>query len=101
MFEKKISYVIILLLLITILWCGCTEEETVITDVTGTIRYLDLEGGFYGIISDDGDKYDPINLMDELEIDGLKVKFSAKILKDQASTHMWGTMIEITEIEKM
>ena len=65
---------------------------------TGTIQYIDLEGGFYGIVDDDGDKYDPVNLQDEFQEDGLRVKFSFKILTNTVSTHMWGTLIELTEI---
>jgi len=71
------------------------------SDKTGTVQYINLEGGFYGIVGEDGNKYDPVNLPDEFKQDGLRVKFSAKILKDQMSIHMWGALIEITEIEKI
>ena len=68
---------------------------------TGTVTYVDLEGGFYGIIGDDGERYDPINLSQTCQEDGLRVRFNAKIRDDVASTHMWGTMVEITKIEKL
>lgn len=72
-----------------------------ISNKTGTIQYIDLEGGFYGIVDDDGNKYGPVNLQDEFQEDGLRVKFSFKILTNTVSTHMWGTLIELTEIQKI
>ena len=75
-------------------------DEDVISE-TGTIRYVDLEGGFYGIVSDDGTYYDPINLEAEFKIDGLRIYYKGKINEDVFNTHMWGTPIEITEIESL
>ena len=59
-----------------------------------------LEGGFWGIISDDGTKYDPIYMEDEYKKDGLPVRFEVKIREDLAGFHMWGTIVEIVQIEK-
>lgn len=68
---------------------------------TGTVKFIDLEGGFYGIVGDDGKKYDPTNLDQQFKEDGLRVRFEAKIRRDIASIHMWGTIIELTKIEKL
>lgn len=67
---------------------------------TGKIWYMDVEGGFYGIVSDDGEHYDPINLASEFQVDSLQVSFTVKIL-DMVSIHMWGTAVEILEIEML
>ena len=53
---------------------------------TGRIQYNDFEGGFYGIVSDDGEHYDPKNLPDDFKEDGLRVGFKLKILENQSST---------------
>ena len=99
---KKIALCIMTILLITIaLTGGCIGDEDTIVDKTGTVQYIDLEGGFYGIVDDDGNKYDPVNLPDEYKEDGLRVKFSGCILKDQVSIHMWGTLIELTDIQEV
>jgi len=64
----------------------------------GTIKYVDMEGGFYGIVSEDGKKYDPINLSDKYKKDGLKINF--KFVNDKkAGYHMWGKTVKIEEIE--
>ncbi len=67
----------------------------------GTITYLFLEGGFYGIITDDGNNLDPINLKDEYKQNGLKVKLTYKERMDLGSIHMWGKLVEIIEIQKI
>ncbi len=68
---------------------------------TGTIIFLDFEGGFYGIFSDDGEHYDPISLSREFEVDGLRVRFEVKILHDVGSVRAWGYVVSIRHIEKL
>lgn len=65
---------------------------------TGTVVYMDLEGGFYGIAGDDVN-YDPLNLGEEFREDGLKVEFTAYLVEDMASSHMWGQLVEIRSIK--
>ena len=68
---------------------------------TGTIIYLKIEGGFYGILSDDGEHYDPINLPIEYQKDGLRVSFIAKERSDLLSFHMWGKIVELFSINPL
>ena len=67
----------------------------------GEINYINLEGGFYGIISSDGKCYDPINLPSEFKNDGLQINYKVKVLPDQVCFHMWGILVEILEIGVM
>jgi len=64
---------------------------------TGTIRYLDFEGGFFGIVSDDGEQYLPYELPQEYQLDDLRITFTVKPLEDQMSIYMWGILVEILE----
>lgn len=70
-----------------------------ITMGTGNIEFLDLEGGFYGIISDDGEHYDPIDLTEEFRVHGLRIYFEAKILEDFGTIHMWGKPVSLLKIQ--
>ena len=63
----------------------------------GEIVFLDFEGGFYGIIGNNDKHYDPINLPKEFQEEGLKVFVVARI-RELASFHMWGVIIEIQHI---
>lgn len=66
----------------------------------GTVKYLSFEGGFYGIVGDDGKDYDPISMPQEFKVDGLRVQFTAN-LTDCVSFHMWGYVVELFSIEKL
>ena len=80
---------------------GCvTEEPPAVTEVSGigTIHYIDLEGGFYGIVSDAGEQYLPVNLAEELKVDGTAVTFKGVPEEGGVTMYMWGTPIRITEI---
>jgi hypothetical protein len=69
--------------------------------ITGTVKYVDLEGGFYGIVDDQGKRYDPVNLPEAFKEDGLRVKCHIKKLPERMSFHMWGTLVGLTEIERL
>ncbi|MGA2935365.1 MAG: protease inhibitor I42 family protein [Methanomicrobiales archaeon] len=66
---------------------------------SGTVTYQNLEGGFYGIIGDDGKKYEPLNLDAKYQKDGLRVAFDATVVRDAVSTRMWGTPVNLAQVE--
>lgn len=66
----------------------------------GTVKYINLEGGFWGIVSEEGKNYDPINLAEEFKHEGQRVQVEA-VVKDRVGIHMWGTIIEVTAIRKV
>ncbi|MBI2847772.1 MAG: hypothetical protein HYX83_01205 [Chloroflexi bacterium] len=103
---KKILYIAVLVVVVLAMVVPATVTcvrggggETV--SETGTLTFVDLEGGFHGILGDDGKKYDPINLSQEFHQDGLRVRFEGRLRTDLVSTHQWGTLIQITMIEKI
>ena len=102
MSKKFLSILTLLSILVfSLFFTGCLPgNPTSRFTATGTVTYIDLEGGFYGIIGDNQENYDPINLPDEFQQDGLKVTFTAKFRDDLADYHMWGRIIEILQIEE-
>ena len=85
------SITLALMLVFFIILSGCISKNNDIVEGTGTMTYLNFEGGFYGIVADDGEHYDPTNLPSEFKVDGLRVKFKGKIRDDLVSFRMWGT----------
>ena len=69
--------------------------------VTGTVTYLDLEGGFYGIVTDEGKNLDPVNLPDDFKEDGIAVRAYVETLEDRVSFRMWGELVKIHHIERL
>jgi hypothetical protein len=88
-----------------LVWCtavySCATVHGDKMNATGTVVFLPIEGGFYGIQGDDGKKYDPANLPDEFRKDGLRIRYEVKEVKGRAGVHMWGTIVEIVHIEKL
>ena len=66
-------------------------------DGNGTIHYEDLEGGFYGIIADNGSQYLPTCLNDTFRVDGQRVNFSA-YPASVSTVSMWGTPVRLITI---
>jgi hypothetical protein len=91
----------VLALTVAVLLQSCTVENEDAVKVTGTIVFLSFEGGFYGIVGDDGKHYDPTNMSQEFQKDGLRVRFEAKTLQGMASYHQWGTLVELITIHKL
>lgn len=65
----------------------------------GTVRFMNLEGGFYGIITKDGRRLLPMNLKKELRQDGAVIEFSGDIVKDVMTIQQWGTPFKIEGIK--
>ncbi len=77
-----------------------SSEKDLISGV-GTILYQDLEGGFYGLVADDGATYDPLNLDDAFKHDSLRVRFQARRRTNVMTTRMWGQPVEILEMARL
>ncbi len=73
------------------------DPENVVSGV-GTVRYVDLEGGFYGLVVGDSARYNPQNLAPEFQEDGLRVRFRAAVQEGMMTTQMWGRPVEILDI---
>ena len=94
----------IVFLLLGLLWAGARTapaKTRACVSFTGTVAYKNLEGGFYAIDADDGQKYMPINLPKEFAVDGLRVQVSARPKAEMVGIQMYGILIEIVEISKL
>jgi hypothetical protein len=91
--------ILFLFLMIVMGVSGCTCGNGSFISKTGTMKHVDLNGWFYGIVSDDGKEYEVTNLDPTFQEDGLRVHFDAKIAENANSIHMWGTVVELIDIE--
>ncbi len=66
----------------------------------GRVVRVELEGGFWGLIADDGSRYDPRSLPARFQEHGMRVRVAVQPL-DLASVHMWGTPVRIVTIEAL
>ena len=70
-------------------------------NITGKSRFISLEGGFWAIEGDNGKKYTPINMPEQLKTNGATVRVQAQLLKGAASISMWGDAIRIISFETL
>jgi hypothetical protein len=66
---------------------------------TGTIRYIDLESGFFGIIGDDARSWYPLNLPERFAKDGLRVRYIVRSVKGISTITMWGEPARVIDME--
>ncbi len=67
--------------------------------VSGTVTYQNLETGFWGIVDVKGNKYLPINMPEQLKIDGAKVRCTVRKIDDVVSMAMWGTPVKVISFQ--
>lgn len=99
----KVASRILILGLIVLLGLGMltvSAADVQKVDFKGTVRYVAIEGGFWGIVSEDGKNYQPSNLAAEYRQDGLAVQVSATVA-NRPTIQMWGTTIEIISIARL
>lgn len=80
---------------------SATASDSTVTG-TGTIDYIDLEGGFYAIVADSGERYDPgATLPEDFHQDGLRVRFEVTPQPGAITTRQWGTRVVVESVEEM
>jgi len=77
------------------------SEEKGLIRGTGMIRYMELEGGFYGLIADTGQRYDVFDLAESFQQDSLRVRFGVRIRRGVMSIRMWGQPAEVVEMARL
>ena len=82
-------------------WVELTPEpgvESAPFHISGTVKYIDVEGGVFVIQDVDGTRYNPINLPDTFKSDGMSVEAEARRREDLVSAAMIGPIIELLRI---
>ncbi|NUM80631.1 hypothetical protein HUU42_07455 [bacterium] len=92
--------VFLAILALTLFACDKNDESDKQVALSGTVKFIALEGGFYGIEGDDGVHYDPIDFDERFKQDGLRVRVKGRIDPSIGTIHMWGYSLIITHIEE-
>ena len=91
-------------LLVILLLGACAQNPSHPSSViqgTGTVHYIDISGGFYGILADNGRHYDPLNLDPAFQKDDLRVRFTGEEVQGLVTMRMWGRPLRIQRIEQL
>lgn len=66
---------------------------------TATVKYMNLEGGFFGLITKEGKHWLPMNLKKEFQLDGAVLKVTGYAKKNMMTIQQWGIPFTITHVE--
>lgn len=58
------------------------------------LKYIDLEGGFWGMIDKDGNQFMPINVPEQIKCEGMSFTMTIEPL-DVMGMMMWGEPVKI------
>ena len=64
---------------------------------TGKVHYLNFEGGFYGIVTDQNEKLLPMNLPKAYRIEGTVLALKGEFMTDMLTTQQWGKLFKISD----
>ncbi len=84
------------------------QKEAVMSQlrVTGVAKYFDLEGGFIGVISDDGRKFlvagpKAVEISKKVgrDMQGISISITGTVKNNVSTIQMWGTPFEVIEYD--
>jgi hypothetical protein len=72
--------------------------QTKPVSVAGTVVFRDKDGGFYGILADNGGQYEPANLDARFQNDGMRITLAGKLDTSRVGMHHWGNPIDLATV---
>ncbi len=94
--------VVLTLLTFTLLIGGCSlaqKSKVSGQSFEGRIVFNQFEGGFYGIITQNGKRLNPSNLPTDFRRAGLRVRGCYRQIPNRVTLQMWGQLVEFLHIE--
>jgi hypothetical protein len=64
-----------------------------------TVKHINLEGGFYGLVSENGSKLLPMKLPAKYRVDGTILRVKGEPIDNIATIQQWGTPFKLIDIE--
>ncbi len=58
------------------------------------VKFINLEGGFWGLVDKSGQQYYPVNLPEQLKFEGYEISCGIRHV-DSFNSNMWGENVEI------
>ena len=104
-FPNKLSEILFYLFLFMSFCHTASAAQPIVASntshLTGQVYYANIEGGFYGIVGDDGLKYQPTNLPRKFKKEGLNLEFNARTKSGMMSAFQWGTIVELSSVSEI
>jgi len=63
------------------------------------VVYLDFEGGFYGLVTEKGNKFLPMNLAKEYKVVDTVLNIKGHKVEGMVTTKQWGTLYKLVNVK--
>lgn len=80
--------------------CSLTTNPGGVFGISVTVQFAQVGSGCWTLVASDGTVYEPLDLPEDLQQDGVRVHVWLEEVDDLASTCMVGPIVEITEIRR-
>ncbi len=64
-----------------------------------TVKYINLEGGFFGLVSEKGAKLLPMNLPKQYRVNGTILRIKGEPIKNIMTIQQWGQPFKVIDVE--
>jgi len=69
--------------------------------ISGKIVHKDIEGGLWGIVTQEGTEYQLVNMPEQLKSVGSEVTIKIRIHEDAVTSGMWGQPAEVVSFSTL
>ena len=69
--------------------------------IQGISRFQNIGMGFWGIETKSGKQYRPVNMPNQLKLEGAEVSCEGVAIEEDMNIFMWGTPIKIVSFETL
>ncbi len=73
--------------------------QTTTLSVGGTVVFREKNGGFFGILADNGGQSEPVNLDPAFHTEGLRVRITGRLDTSHLGKHQWGNPIDLDRVK--
>ena len=76
-------------------------SQAPLTTVTGTVVFRENNGGFFGVLTDNGGQLEPMALDPQYQQDGVRIKLMGRVDNAQLGKHGWGNAVSVDKVQKL
>lgn len=94
-------FLLVLVPVVLVLVSGCSGSPVApeVLAGQGTVHYNSLEGGFWEIEVQSGERYEAYVIPEALRSEGQRVEYVGRLRGDLVTAHMAGPLLELHRIE--
>jgi hypothetical protein len=75
-----------------------SSDKSKLLTLKGQVLFQEFEGGFFGFIDEDGNKYTPMGMDKKHLRHGLVIELSGRVLPDMITTTQFGEVIKVESV---